>query len=404
MTIAQLFATVALEVGHGHVIPLIGQGALLPARTDYGMKIPVTFRSGINFHLVLRGEGTGSEQSIGRFFYDGIDSPGYGDTEIRLLVAVDAGHHLTIGAENLQTGNAKRLGTVDLLSYQKTPKPAAAPDESSQNDLQVLNSFKRSTQLNEPKKGNDLRHELTISFEEAYRGTERIIRVSRGRTCRRCVGSGAKPGTQIAICAVCRGHGTSTVESSGSHGRLIDTSQCSRCGGSGHVIVEKCEECRGRGLRTENKALRVKIPAGVDSETQIRLSGEGEGGRNGGERGDLFVTLTVEPHTFLNRDKANVLLELPLRPKQARQGGTIDIPAITGMKTLTIPAHTKHRAQLVLEKCGMPDLRSAAYGNLLVRVVVTEPDALPDELQKIYELTNASYRSKGVSRWFRPHH
>jgi len=222
-------------------------------------------------------------------------------------------------------------------------------------------------------RGADLRYNLTISFDEAAFGGEREIAVPRTGPCRECGGSGARAGTHPERCAACNGRGQITVQ----QGFFAISRPCGRCRGTGQVIRHRCPRCGGEGAVRETRTLRVKIPAGVDTGTRLKLRGEGEAGRGGGPPGDLYVVLTVEPHPFFSRDGADLLCEVPITFPQAAMGAEIEVPVLgRGKRTLTIPPGTPSGQTFVLKGEGLPLIDSGRRGNLVVRVVIDVPRKL----------------------------
>jgi len=187
-------------------------------------------------------------------------------------------------------------------------------------------------------RGADLRYNLELSLEDAARGSEVKIRIPTMEACESCHGSGAKPGTQPQTCPTCHGRGEVRV----SQGFFSIQQTCPQCHGTGKVVASPCETCAGAGRVRKHKTLSVKIPAGVDQDDRIRLTGEGEGGVNGGPPGDLYVVIRVEEHAFFKRDGANLYCEVPVNVAQAALGASLEIPTIEGGTTkLSIPEGTQ---------------------------------------------------------------
>jgi molecular chaperone DnaJ len=223
-----------------------------------------------------------------------------------------------------------------------------------------------------PQRGADLRYNLTIKFEEAVFGAEKEIVIPRTATCGDCKGSGAKKGTSPEKCAACNGRGQVTVQ----QGFFQISRPCGRCGGTGQVVKERCPSCAGTGGIRENRPLKVKIPAGVDNGTRMKLRGEGEAGPLGGPSGDLYVVISVEEHPFFVRDGADLLCEVPITFPQAALGGDIEVPTLAGRKTLTIPPGTNSGQEFVMKGEGVAQVNGYRRGNLVIRTLIDVPKKL----------------------------
>jgi len=189
-----------------------------------------------------------------------------------------------------------------------------------------------------PRRGADLHYKLNITFEEAAFGCEREIDISRTENCSLCQGVGSKPGSQPARCQNCNGTGQVRRAQQTIFGRFVNTTTCSQCHGEGRIITEPCPQCRGTGREKRQRNIMVKIPAGVDDSSQLRLSGEGEAGLRGGSMGNLYITLSVLPHEFFSRDGDNILYELPINFAQAALGAEVEVPTLDGKVKLKVPA------------------------------------------------------------------
>lgn len=234
-------------------------------------------------------------------------------------------------------------------------------------------------------RGRDLHETITISFEEAAFGVEKEIEVVRLENCAICGGRGSEPGSQPERCPVCNGAGEVRRVQQSIFGQFVNVASCQRCGGSGQVITRPCKECQGSGRERKQRKLLVKIPAGVDSGSQMRLSGEGEAGTNGGGPGNLYLTITVRPHELFQRDGDDVIYDLPINIAQAALGTEVDVPSLDGMLTLKIPAGTHSGHVFQLKDRGVPHLRAGGRGDQLVRVQVVTPTNLTKEQRKLLE-------------------
>jgi molecular chaperone DnaJ len=249
-------------------------------------------------------------------------------------------------------------------------------------------------------RGDDLRYDMTITFEEAFAGIEKQVDVARLATCERCSGSGAEPGSGEETCPGCRGSGQVRRSAQSIFGSVITASTCPTCGGAGRLLKNPCVQCRGQGRLEKPRRLAVKIPAGVDTGSQIRLSGEGEAGIRGGPPGDLYVVLRVKPHAHLARHDQDVIYELRVNMVQAALGDRIEIPTLEGTVEIAIPPGTQHGQSFRLGGRGMPDVRGGRRGDQYVVVQVVVPKDLNAEqralLRKVGGLTGKPEKvSKG---------
>jgi molecular chaperone DnaJ len=232
-----------------------------------------------------------------------------------------------------------------------------------------------------PRKGQDLRHDMKLTFREAAFGTEREIRVPRTESCARCGGSGAAPDTHPKTCPLCKGRGQISTTQQTPFGRFMQTRSCERCRGSGQIIETPCVECRGVGQVRRMRSLQVKVPGGVDDDFRLRLVGEGEVGFRGGPPGDLYVYIYVTPDKFFNREGNHVLCELPISFVQAALGDEVEVPTLDGTSTIRIPEGTQTGTSFRLRGRGIPYLNGSGRGDQLVRVRVVTPTRL-NEKQK----------------------
>jgi len=249
-------------------------------------------------------------------------------------------------------------------------------------------------------RGEDLRYDLTITFEEAFTGVEKMIDVSRPATCDRCSGSGAEPGTGEQACPGCGGSGQIRRSAQSIFGQVVTTATCPTCGGAGRLLRNPCVNCRGQGRLNVARRLAVKIPAGVDTGSQIRLSGEGGAGLRGGSAGDLYVVLRVKSHPHLSRRDQSIVYELRINIVQAALGDRIEIPTLEGNVEIAIPPATQNGQSFRLAGKGMPDVRGGRRGDMYVLVQVVVPKDLNAEqkalLRKVGGLTGKPEKvSKG---------
>ncbi|HLZ95137.1 MAG TPA: molecular chaperone DnaJ [Candidatus Dormibacteraeota bacterium] len=250
-------------------------------------------------------------------------------------------------------------------------------------------------------RGDDLRYDLTITFEEAFTGLEKQIEVPRLVTCERCAGSGAEPGTGVETCGTCGGSGQIRRTQQSIFGSVVTASTCPTCGGAGRLLRSPCAVCRGQGRIEKARRLAVKIPAGVDSGSQIRLSGEGEAGIRGGAAGDLYVVLRVKPHAQLARRDKDVIFELRVNMMQAALGDRIEVPTLEGPVEIDIPPGTQYGQSFRLPGRGMPDVRGGRRGDQYVLIQVIVPkDLSADQKAILRKVGGLTGKPEKVSKGF----
>jgi molecular chaperone DnaJ len=230
-------------------------------------------------------------------------------------------------------------------------------------------------------RGEDLRYDLEIAFEEAMFGMTADIQVPRMEACARCKGSGAEPGTSPTSCPTCHGRGEVIYQQS----FLSVRRTCSTCNGTGQVIRNACTECRGHGYRQGQRKLKINIPAGVDNGTRVRLTGEGQPGFHGGPAGDLYVFLKVKEHPFFERQESDLHCTIPLNVAQAALGCEIEIPTLGEPSILKVPEGTQNGAKFRFRNKGVAVLNSSSRGDLYVHVEVKIPSKLSREQRKLLE-------------------
>lgn len=219
-------------------------------------------------------------------------------------------------------------------------------------------------------RGADLRYNLDVSLEEAFKGKQQTIKVTTSDPCGDCGGSGAEKGTQAETCGVCGGRGVVRMQ----QGFFTVERSCGNCQGTGKVIKKACKTCAGSGRVRKEKSLAVTIPPGVEEGTRIRLAGEGEAGFRGGPAGDLYIFLSVRIHKLFRREGANIHCRVPVKMTVATLGGPIEIPTIDGGRVkVSVPAGTQSGHQFRLKGKGMSVLRSEARGDMYVEVQVETP-------------------------------
>jgi len=230
-------------------------------------------------------------------------------------------------------------------------------------------------------RGEDVRYDLELSFEDAMFGMSAEIQVPRMERCERCKGAGSEPGSGPSNCPTCHGRGEILYQQS----FLSIRRTCSTCNGSGQIIRNPCSECHGHGYRQVQRKLKVSIPAGVDDGNRLRLAGEGQPGANGGPSGDLYVFLKVKEHPFFERHENDLHCTIPLNIAQASLGCEIEVPTLGQPHKLKIPEGTQNAAQFKLRHQGVAILNSGARGDLYVHVSVKMPTRLTREQRKMLE-------------------
>lgn len=230
-------------------------------------------------------------------------------------------------------------------------------------------------------RGADLRYNLEIALEEAVLGVEKEITIPRLEPCGACMGSGAKPGTSPTTCRSCRGSGQVRY----SQGFLTISQTCSACRGEGRVIEQRCRDCRGTGRTRVDRSLTVKIPAGVETGTRLKLTGEGEAGLRFGDRGDLYVVIAVQEHPLFSRNGDDLYCDVPVSFAQAALGAEFEIPTLSGMMKFKVTPGTQSGAEFRLRGRGVPSLRGHGRGDLVIRIVVEVPTRLTAKQRELLE-------------------
>ncbi|MGC9521601.1 MAG: molecular chaperone DnaJ [Anaerolineae bacterium] len=236
-----------------------------------------------------------------------------------------------------------------------------------------------------PRRGNDLRTSLNITFEEAVFGAEKEVEIRRQEVCPVCKGSGAEPGTSPETCPECNGSGQTRQVQHTLLGSFVNISTCPRCQGKGTVVKTPCHECRGTGRTYATRKIQVAIPAGVDDGVTIRVSGQGEPGELNGPPGNLYITLNVKPHEYFKRRGNDIILELQINVAQAALGDTVTVPTLDGDRQITIPAGTQSGAIFRLRGIGIPQLRGSGRGDELIVTQVAIPKHLTEEQRELFQ-------------------
>ena len=240
-----------------------------------------------------------------------------------------------------------------------------------------------SKNRNAPRKGERVRVDAAISFEEAAFGCDKEVSVSRIESCDDCMGTGCKEGTTAETCGNCNGRGTVTSQQRTPFGVMQSTADCPKCSGRGKIINEPCVKCRGLGLVRRNRSIKVSIPAGIDNGQTISVRGQGSAGANGGEAGDLYVTIVVMRHQLFQREGNSVLLEMPVTFVQAALGAELEVPTLDGKVKYSIPEGTQTGTVFRLRGKGIQNLRGASRGDQYVTVNIVVPKGLSGEQKEL---------------------
>jgi molecular chaperone DnaJ len=231
------------------------------------------------------------------------------------------------------------------------------------------------------RRGADLRYTFEVELRELLQVREATLQIPKMRPCSTCGGSGAKPGTRPETCSRCRGSGQLMFQ----QGFFRISRPCDACSGAGEIVKERCTGCRGAGRIEGEQTLAVKIPAGVEHGTRLRLAGEGEAGIEGGPPGDLYVDIAVKPHPFFQRDGTDLHCQVPIAFVQAALGGEIEVPTLDGKMTLRVPEGTQSGKTFRLAGKGLPQLGGRARGDQIVQIFVEVPSKLTDRQRELLE-------------------
>jgi molecular chaperone DnaJ len=231
------------------------------------------------------------------------------------------------------------------------------------------------------RRGADLQYRLDITFEEAARGCEKTVSIPRMQPCSACSGRGTKTGTAPKTCPQCRGTGQIRFQ----QGFFSIAKTCGHCNGQGTTIPNPCPSCEGGGVERSEHTLSIKVPAGVDSGSRLKLRGEGESGGSGGTAGDLYVLLQVEEHPLFTREGTDVICDVPVSFVQASLGTEIEVPTLDGKAKIKVPGGTQSGQSFRLKGRGVVDLNGYGRGDQLVRIIVETPRRLSAEQRQLLE-------------------
>lgn len=239
----------------------------------------------------------------------------------------------------------------------------------------------RGRRRDRPQRGDDVRYDLEISFEDMMKGLEAELQVPRTEPCSRCNATGAEPHDGLTVCPVCRGRGEVIYQQS----FLSVRRTCGQCGGRGQIIRRPCTQCKGEAYVRKDRKLKVRIPPGVDTGTRVRVPGEGQPGVNGGGYGDLYVFVTVKEHPVFDRRDADLHCTVPINVAQAALGTEVELLTFDGLQTVRIPEGTQPGGQVKLKGLGVPHLNGSGRGDLYVHIDVKIPTKLTREQRKLFE-------------------
>lgn len=238
---------------------------------------------------------------------------------------------------------------------------------------------------NAPQRGNDLKKSITITFEEAAFGATKEITVNREEECTKCAGSGARSKDDVKTCSRCSGSGRVVEIQNTILGRVQTQTTCPDCRGAGKEITHKCDACHGHGTVNKTKTIEVKIPAGIDDGQQIRLTGQGEAGRNNGPSGDLYVAFRVSPHHFFVRDGYDLRCEIPITFTQATLGDEIEVPTLDGKVALKVPEGTQPGTEFRVRNKGIKHINREAKGDIYIKIKLVVPKKVNNRQRELLQ-------------------
>ena len=247
-------------------------------------------------------------------------------------------------------------------------------------------SSSRRVDPNAPVRGENLRLDIEIEFEDAMFGLEKEIKIDHLEACHTCNGTGAKPGSKPVTCPTCGGRGQIQQTTQTILGSFAQIVTCPKCHGKGKIISDPCPDCKGQGRKETEKTLSIKIPKGVDTGSKMRLSGEGDAGLNGGPAGDLYVIIHVKPSDYFHRDGINIYTKLDVSPAQAVLGDEVLIKTIDGERKISIPQGLQSGDRVTIKGAGVPVLSNPSMrGDHIVVVSVKTPTHISNEEKRLYE-------------------
>lgn len=263
--------------------------------------------------------------------------------------------------------------------------------------------FSSQSRQNAPQKGRDLRINITLSFNDAVFGCKKEIKIKRNETCPDCNGTGAKNPSDVKTCSKCGGSGQVRVTQQSMFGTVQTVKTCDACGGSGKTITNPCPTCHGNGIVRKQRVLSINIPAGVDNGSVLPLRGEGEPGKNGGPKGDVYIYISVKSHAIFERDGNDIYCKVPITFTQAALGASVEMPTIDGKVKLKIPEGTQTGQVLKMKGKGIQNRNGFGRGNQYVEVVVETPTILnskqKSKLKELDSLLKNANNTKTKEFW-----
>lgn len=256
----------------------------------------------------------------------------------------------------------------------------------------------RTQNPNAPRRGQDMRASLSITFMEAAKGVTKTVSISRQETCDECGGNGAKKGTQVQTCPECGGSGVVTQQQRTPFGVMQSTVPCSNCGGKGKIIKDPCPKCHGNGRVKTSKKLEITIPAGIDDGQSIALRGQGNAGENGGPAGDVIVMINIKPDPMFTRQGADVYVNIPITYAQAVLGADIVVPTVDGKVQYTVPEGTQPGTTFRLKGKGIRHLNGKGQGDQYVKVNIEVPKKLSKEQRTALETFDGNLTDKNYEQ------
>ena len=284
--------------------------------------------------------------------------------------------------------DAQKRAAYDRFGHQGVGAGAGGFDPGFSNIEDIFDMFgfgdmfgQQGRRRTTVQRGSDLRYDLEITLEDAALGKDEKLRIPRLEKCDECSGLGAEKGTTAETCITCQGSGQTRYQ----QGFFSVMRTCSNCQGKGQIIKSLCKKCRGAGRVEKEKTIEIKIPAGVETGSRLRVTGEGEAGVNGGPSGDLFIVLHLAEHEHFERQGANLYSAVPMTFAQAALGADIQVKTLDGEEDLKVPAGTQTGTVFRVKGKGMPNLAARGYGDLFVAVTLVTPKTLTKEQRKLLE-------------------
>jgi len=286
----------------------------------------------------------------------------------------------------------EKRSVYDRFGHEGLRSAGGMPDWNTIDPFEIFEQFfggfggfSTRQRRNSPRRGEDLYYSITLEFGEVATGVDRNLEITRDEVCERCSGNGAEPGTSAETCGTCKGRGEVRQVRQTFLGSMVQVAACPDCKGAGRVITHKCSSCNGRGYERKKLTKTIPVPAGVDNGTQIRLSGEGQPGINGGPRGNLYIEIKVKSHKYFRRRKDDVLLDLNINIAQATLGAEVKVPTLNGDEKLIIPSGTQPGKVFKLRNKGIPHLRRSGKGDQMVIINVGIPSRLTSDQRQLFE-------------------